>query len=43
MKDKMEQSEFEHIAHRLRSKAHGIAILYGFSQDDAEDVAQDVC
>ena len=40
--NKMEQSEFEHIAHRLRSKAHGIAILYGFSQDDAEDVAQDV-
>lgn len=38
----MTQKDFEHIAPTLRAKALTVARGFGFSADEAEDVAQDV-
>ena len=38
----MTQEEFIHIANETRAKAVSIAQQFGYAQDDAEDIAQDV-
>ena len=38
----MTQEEFTHIANEMRRKAVSVAYRFGYAQDDAEDVAQDV-
>ena len=38
----MTQEEFIHIANEMRAKAIAIAQGFGYEQDDAEDIAQDV-
>ena len=38
----MTQKDFEHIAPAMRAKALAVAHGFGFSTDEAEDVAQDV-
>lgn len=40
--DKMTQEEFTHKASEIRTKAVSIAERFGYSTDDAEDIAQDV-
>ena len=39
---RMTQEEFTHIASEMRKTAVSTAQKYGFAQDDAEDIAQDV-
>jgi RNA polymerase sigma-70 factor (ECF subfamily) len=38
----MKQNEFTYMANEIRTKAVSIAERFGFAQDDAEDIAQDV-
>ena len=38
----MTQEEFKHMANEMRSKAVSVAEKFGYSQYDAEDIAQDV-
>lgn len=38
----MTQEEFIHIANEMRTKAISVAQRFGYTQDDAEDIAQDV-
>ena len=40
--DKMTQEEFTHKVSEIRTKAVSIAERFGYSTDDAEDIAQDV-
>jgi len=38
----MTQEEFTYMANGMRAKAVSVAEQFGYSQDDAEDIAQDV-
>ena len=38
----MTQEEFIHFANEMRTKAVSVAQRFGYAQDDAEDIAQDV-
>ena len=38
----MTQEAFIHIANEMRARAVGVALRFGYAQDDAEDIAQDV-
>lgn len=38
----MTQEAFIHIASEMRARAVGVALRFGYAQDDAEDIAQDV-
>ena len=38
----MTQEAFIHISCEMRARAVGVALRFGYAQDDAEDIAQDV-